>query len=121
VSAVQASLDGVPGIGPIVADSGRDLVHGGDGNDQLFGGQGFDRVFGGRGDDFINVLDERGDVVECGRGNGDEVYADFQDTVSRFPEGHCENTVLIDVVPANAETFSSEELSALPSATVVEE
>ena len=41
-------------------------MYGGRGNDQVFGSQGFDRVFGGRGNGFINVLDERGDVVDCG-------------------------------------------------------
>ena len=94
----------------LYGDSGRDLVQGGGGPDQLFGGQGFDRVFGGRGDDFINVLDERNDVVDCGAGDFDEVYADFEDTIR--DEFECEVVLMASAEPlgSNAGSLGPEEL-----------
>jgi len=100
----------------VYGDSGQDELFGG-GPDNIFGGRGPDDVFGGDGDDFINVLDEKGnDEVECGPGDFDEVYADFDDTVSpNPPAGTCENIVKIDITSASAGTMGPKELSALAS------
>ncbi len=98
-------------------------MYGGRGKDQVFGSQGFDRVFGGRGNDFINVLDERGDVVDCGGGTFDEVYVDPEDEILRSPEGGvCEAIFEAEFEPPqNAEALGPQELSRLPAGTFVEE
>jgi len=106
----------------LYGDSGADRVRGNSGPDQLFGGQGFDRVFGAAGDDFINVLDERKDVVECGTGF-DEVYADPQDQVRRASVGgRCEAVFRAQAAPPqNAGTLGPADLGALPQGTLIEE
>jgi RTX calcium-binding nonapeptide repeat (4 copies) len=75
--------DRINGLGArdrLYGDSGNDRVVGRNGPDQVFGGQGKDRVFGGSDNDFLNTLDERIDpVINCGSGNFDEAYVDFEE------------------------------------------
>lgn len=101
----------------VYGDSGQDELFGGRGPDNIFGGRGPDDVFGGDGDDFINVLDEKdNDVVECGPGDSDEVYADFGDTVSpNPPAGTCEKILRFTITSASAGTMGPKELSELAS------
>lgn len=101
----------------IYGDSGEDELFGGRGPDNIFGGRGPDEVFGGPGDDFINVLDEKdNDEVECGPGDSDEVYADFDDTVSpNPPAGTCEKILRFTITRAGAGSMGPMELSKLAS------
>jgi TolB protein len=61
--------------------TGNDVILGRSGQDVLIGGPGRDRVSGGGRDDRINVHDGEVDVVRCGWGNADSVYADRFDRV----------------------------------------
>ena len=62
--------------------AGNDVILGRIGEDALIGGPGRDRVSGGGRDDRINVRDGEVDVVRCGWGNADSVYADRLDLVA---------------------------------------
>lgn len=60
---------------------GNDRLSGRGGPDEIYGGSGRDKVFGGRGDDILRVDDGTQDIVDCGRGSEDFVYADRSDFI----------------------------------------
>jgi Tol biopolymer transport system component len=62
--------------------AGNDVILGRSGADVLIGGPGRDRVDGGGQDDRVFVRDGEADVVVCGRGNADTVFADRFDSVA---------------------------------------
>jgi Ca2+-binding RTX toxin-like protein len=66
---------------------GDDTIYGQDGADDLVGGGGVDRIHGGTGDDVITTLDDgEADIIDCGSGYGDFVFADPSDQTK-----NCEN------------------------------
>lgn len=75
-------LDGGDGNDVIEGARGADFLLGGPGRDRLLGGAGRDAVLGGDGNDVILVRDGSRDVVRCGRGRRDVVFADRRDRVS---------------------------------------
>jgi Ca2+-binding RTX toxin-like protein len=61
---------------------GRDVIRGGIGRDRLKGGPGHDRIFGGPANDRVYARDGARDVVDCGGGTGDVVFADALDDLT---------------------------------------
>jgi hypothetical protein len=83
---------GLNGDDTLFGFAGRDELYGGAGNDgvnagpradEIYGGSGNDRLFGGDGRDFINSVDRRFDVVDCGNPDAarDRVVRDRNDRV----------------------------------------
>jgi RTX calcium-binding nonapeptide repeat (4 copies) len=94
----------------LYGDQGADEVHGNAGNDQVFTGQGADEAYAGRGDnDFVNTLDEELEsVIDCGPGQNDEAYVDFDESELAVAGG-CEIVHGAGVEPLQAEGVTSPE------------
>jgi len=63
----------------IRALGGDDCIQGARGNDRLKPGDGEDKVRGGKGRDRIRSADGETDLIRCGRGKRDRVFADRSD------------------------------------------
>ena len=61
-------LTGKAGRDCLEGGGGPDFLDGGDGGDQLDGGRDRDTMKGGRGGDFLDSVDGKRDVVDCGAG-----------------------------------------------------
>lgn len=61
------------------AGADRDQVRTFGGNDYIKGGNGRDKIWAGSGNDEIHVDDGNRDIVDCGKGRKDLVYADPRD------------------------------------------
>jgi Ca2+-binding RTX toxin-like protein len=77
-------LSGDSGADRVAGGSGRDRVLGGSGPDRLAGGTGVDIQLAGSGNDYVDAVDRRREVVDCGSGR-DRVRVDRRDRVK-----HCE-------------------------------
>lgn len=63
------------------AGADRDKVRTGGGNDYIKGGNGRDVIWAGPGNDEVHVDDGNRDIVDCGDGRKDLVYADPRDVL----------------------------------------
>lgn len=70
----------------VAAGDGSDRLRGGAGDDSLIGGKGPDRLGGGSGNDRHFVRGGGKDLVRCGTGRGDRVFADSSDKIARSCE-----------------------------------
>ncbi len=70
-----------------ISSPNADALYGGPGNDSLRGGRAdsreVNRFVGGRGNDTIFARDHARDLISCGPGHHDRVYADRKDRVAR--------------------------------------
>jgi Ca2+-binding RTX toxin-like protein len=56
---------------------GNDRLSGSGGADEIYGNGGSDRINGNNGDDRIMAADGKRDIIYCGSGTKDYVYADY--------------------------------------------
>jgi Ca2+-binding RTX toxin-like protein len=77
-------LRGDSGADRVAGGSGRDRLLGGSGSDRLAGGGGLDIQVAGSGNDYVDAVDRRREVIDCGSGR-DRVRVDRRDRVK-----HCE-------------------------------
>jgi hypothetical protein len=75
-------LRGDSGVDRLAGGPGRDRLLGGSGPDRLAGGSGVDIQLAGSGNDYVNAVDRRREVVDCGSGR-DRVRVDRRDRVKR--------------------------------------
>jgi Ca2+-binding RTX toxin-like protein len=59
---------------------GNDRLSGGGGADEIYGNGGSDKINGNNGDDRIMAVDGKRDIIYCGSGLKDYVYADYDRT-----------------------------------------